>query len=127
MHLYCILFSYVCRFLEHADLQCALQSILSSEFPFLPGYGLHPIVDHLIVPWAGIIRQWDDPGNSRRQACVEPNVSSILLSPAPGEQFDITIQVLDQMLNLAGSTAILQVLIYIHDIMLDYLPSHVMD
>ena len=90
-------------------MQCALRNTLTSNFPFTPGYGLHPIVDHFIVPWAGIDRKWDDPVDSSVQACMEPNVSNILLSPAPGEQFDITIQVLDQMLNLAGSTASLKV------------------
>jgi hypothetical protein len=96
-------------FLDHAYLQCALRNTLTSNFPFTPGYGLHPIVDHFIVPWAGIDRKWDDPVDSSVQACMEPNASNILLSPAPGEQFDITIQVLDQMLNLAGSTASLKV------------------
>lgn len=45
----------------------------------------------------------DPPGRLRAQ-CSEPNPGSLVLSPAPGEQFDLSIQLADQLLNFVSDT-----------------------
>ena len=94
------------RFLEHPDLKCGLQR-LTSAFP--RGFGLFPTVHQLLRPWTGVDSAWDSEPSQFLKMCPEPVVSHILLSPASGEQFDITIQLLDQLLNLATATVTLQV------------------
>ena len=94
------------RFLDHPDLKCGLQR-LTSAFP--RGFGLFPTKDQLLRPWAGVDSSWDIESSRLLEMCPEPIVSHILLSPASGEQFDITIQLLDQMLNLATASVTLQV------------------
>ena len=97
------------RFLDHPNLKCGLQK-LASAFP--RGFGLFPTKDQLLRPWAGVDSAWNIESSQLLEMCPEPIVSHILLSPASGEQFDITIQLLDQMLNLATASVILQVYAY---------------
>ena len=42
--------------------------------------------------------------------CVEPDPANLVLSPAPGEQFDLTIQLADQLLSYVSSIIYLEVL-----------------
>ena len=100
----------------------------------------HPLAHQLILPWAEIGMSWMLEPGQRRLQCLEPNpgttsnlftdalmiiislcslelfiyfylfLGSLLLSPAPGEKFDLTIQLADQLLNLiASSTVFLEV------------------
>ena len=96
----------ILRFLEHPDLKCGLQR-LTATFP--RGFGLFPTMDQLLRPWAGVNSAWDHKSSQLLEMCPESTVSQILLSPASGEQFDITIQLLDQLLNLATASVTLQV------------------
>ena len=48
------------------------------------------------------------PGESRQQ-CPEPDPGNLVLSPAPGEQFDISILLADQLLNYVSDTVFMQV------------------
>ena len=82
--------------LEHMDRQ--LQSIYS------PGTGFRPTVDKLIYPWAGIEATWTLTPDYLRRQCEEADPGNLHLSPAPGEQFDLTIQLADQFLNYISST-----------------------
>lgn len=36
--------------------------------------------------------------------CSEPNPGNLILSPAPGEQFDLSVQLADQLLNYVYGT-----------------------
>ena len=96
----------ILRFLEHPDLKCGLQR-LTATFP--RGFGLFPTMDQLLRPWVGVNSAWDHKSSQLLEMCPESTVSQILLSPASGEQFDITIQLLDQLLNLATASVTLQV------------------
>ncbi len=70
----------------------------------IPGTGLRPSVNRLVVPWGSIVTNWMEPPTSRRAGCQEPNPSNLVLSPAPGEQFDLKIELSDQLLNYAYDT-----------------------
>ncbi len=75
----------------------------------VPGTGLRPTVDRLIVPWAAIESSWQQPPGTKRSECPESDPGNILLSPAPGEQFDLTVQLADQLLNFVFDTVYLEV------------------
>ena len=98
------------RFYTHPDLQCALRTFdreLNDFYP--PGTGLQPTLDKLITPWAGIETSWTQNPNSLRLQCNESIPGNLYLSPAPGEQFDLTIQLADQLLGYVTSTIYLEV------------------
>lgn len=69
-----------------------------------PGIGLRPTTNELIAPWAAIDASWMNPPGSSREQCSEPNPGNLVLSPAPGEQFDLSIQLADQLLNYVSDT-----------------------
>ena len=61
-----------------------------------------------MTPWAGIETSWTlDPGGKRQQ-CGENGEEQVpgqlFLAPAPGEQFDLTVQLADQLLNYISAT-----------------------
>ncbi len=103
------------RFFYQPDLQCGLESLFSYDLGSLytPGTGLRPPLDKLYTPWASIEATWTlEPGFTRSK-CSETNPSNLVLSPAPGEEFDMTIQLADQLLNYVSATIFLDVL---HDV-----------
>jgi len=113
---------YVCynfpnRFYDHPDLQCGYEYILS-EIPIGFGQVLKPTVDKLLAPWASLDGSWTQPvGKLRQTKCEEVNPGNLVLSPAPGEQFDLTIQVADQLLNYISTNIYVQVLYIVYDCM----------
>ena len=99
------------RFRNHPDLQCGYEEILS-ELKLKAGFGLvlNPTVDKLLAPWASLDGSWEQPpGPARLRKCEEVNPGNLMLSPAPGEQFDLTIQVADQILNYISTNLYVQV------------------
>ena len=70
-------------------------------------------MDKLITPWAGIETSWTLASGARRQRCGEKGEEEvpggIHLAPAPGEQFDLTVQLADQLLNYVSSTIYVEV------------------
>ena len=66
-------------------------------------------MDKLLAPWASLDGSWQQPPGTLRQMCKESNPGNVILSPAPGEQFDLTIQVADQLLNYISTTLYMQV------------------
>jgi hypothetical protein len=87
-------------------MRCGLLN-LTTELSYIygvPGTGIRPTVDKLIVPWAGIETTWQLPPQRNRKLCPEPDPGNLVLSPAPGEQFDLTIQLGDQLLNYVFDT-----------------------
>ena len=112
MHACTIMYEmYVCsfRFRNHTDLQCAYEEILN-EIEVRFGQALKPTVDKLLAPWTSLDGSWTQPPKAvRRQECVEVNPGNLFLSPAPGEEFDLTIQVADQLLNFISSNIYIQV------------------
>ena len=64
------------------------------------------MVDKLITPWAGIETTWNEaPGVLQRQCTENETVpGELFLSPAPGEEFDLTVQLADQLLNYVSTT-----------------------
>lgn len=70
----------------------------------------NPTVDKLLVPWTSLDGSWTQPVGELRQTCEEVNPGNLFLSPAPGEQFDLTIQVADQLLNYIGTNIYIQVM-----------------
>ena len=98
------------RFYAHPDLQCALRNFDHELGRFYsPGTGLRPTLDKLITPWAGIETSWMQEPGSLRLLCNESIPGNLYLSPAPGEQFDLTIQLADQLLSYVASTIYLEV------------------
>ena len=102
------------RFYTHPDLQCGLEAELSDlARHYGPGAALKPTVDKLITPWAGIETSWTVELGTRRVQCAEMGKESVPgdlhLVPAPGEQFDLTVQLADQLLNYVSSTIYLEV------------------
>ena len=84
-----------------------------SEIPVGFGQALNPTVDKLLAPWTSLDGSWSQPaGPSRHDNCdaEEINPGNLFLSPAPGEEFDLTIQVADQLLNFISSNIYIQVL-----------------
>ena len=61
-------------------------------------------MDELIAPWAAIATDWMEPPRLERAQCPESDPGNLILSPAPGEQFDLTIQLADQLLNYVFDT-----------------------
>ena len=99
-------------FFYQPDLQCGLKSLFSYDLGsiYTPGTGLRPPLNKLYTPWASVEATWTlEPGFSRSK-CEETNPSNLVLSPAPGEEFDMTIQLADQLLNYVSSTIFLDVL-----------------
>ena len=88
------------------DLQCGLDSLDSqlSSIYGNPGTGFRPTMDKFIYPWAGIEASWTLTPDSIRAECAEPDPGNLFLSPAPGEQFDLTIQLSDQFQNYISNT-----------------------
>ena len=88
-----------------SELQCGLQRMNDQLGTiYRPGTGFRPTVDKLIYPWAGIEATWTLTPNFLRRQCAEADPANLRLSPAPGEQFDLTIQLADQFLNYISST-----------------------
>jgi len=101
----------VVRFLGNSDLNCSIMA-LTGELKYiyrLPGSGLRPTTDNLIAPWASIDASWMNSPGEERQQCPEPDPGNLVLSPAPGEQFDISILLADQLLNYVSETIFMQV------------------
>lgn len=102
-------------FYVNPGLNCALEALVGGELDsyYGPGGALEPTVDKLITPWAGLETSWTEEPGSRRLQCVEEgkevNPALLYLSPAPGEQFDLTIQLADQLLNYISSTIYVEV------------------
>ena len=89
------------------ELQDGLQQVLTELDRFSgPGAQLHPTIDKLVLPWSGIETSWSQ---TSRLFDKEPNPGQLLLSPAPGEQFDLTIQLGDQLLNFVTGTVYVEV------------------
>ena len=81
------------------------------EIPVGFGQALHPTIDKLLAPWTSLDGSWlQPPGPSRCRNCEEINPGNLFLSPAPGEEFDLTIQVADQLLNFISANIYIQVL-----------------
>ena len=94
-----------CSVYLQSELQCGLQRMNDQLGTiYRPGTGFPPTVDKLIYPWAGIEATWTLTPNSLRRQCEEADPANLHLSPAPGEQFDLTIQLADQFLNYISST-----------------------
>ena len=93
------------RFYRHPNLQCGILWS-STAIGRGPGVGLGPTTDRLFLPWSGIAGSWTD--NTWSQ-CPEPEPAQLILSPAPGEMFDLTVQVVDQLLMSTSANAYLQV------------------
>ena len=70
----------------------------------VPGTGLRPTIDKLITPWGAVGANSDLPPGQARSECPEPDPGNLVLSPAPGEQFDLTVQLADQILNYVFDT-----------------------
>ena len=102
---------FTCRFYLHRDLTCGILN-LTRELQNIysrPGIGLRPITNELFTPWAAIDASWMDPPESKRAQCPEPIPGNLVLSPAPGEQFDLSVQLADQLLNYVFATVFMQV------------------
>lgn len=97
------------RFRNHSDLQCGYEEILS-EIPVGFGQVLRPTVDKLLAPWTSLDGSWTQPAETSRRKCEEMDPGNLFLSPAPGEEFDLTVQVADQLLNFISSTIYVQVM-----------------
>ena len=92
---------HTCRFYLHPEMKCGILSFndeLKSLYN-IRGVGLNPTTNKLIVPWGAIDASWMNAPGKRRAECSETNPGHLVLSPAPGEQFDLSIQLADQMLN----------------------------
>ncbi len=89
------------RFYLHPDMRCGLLNLTQelSNIYASPGIGLRPTIDKLIAPWAAIETTWMLPTGTWRSLCPESDPSRLVLSPAPGEEFDLTVQMGDQLLN----------------------------
>lgn len=70
-------------------------------------------MDKLITPWAGIETSWTLAEGTQRQQCGEQGEEEVPgelhLAPAPGEQFDLTVQLADQLLNYVSATIYVEV------------------
>ena len=73
-----------------------------------PGVGLGPTTDRLFLPWSGIAGSWNS--DTIWTQCPEPEPAQLVLSPAPGEMFDLTVQVTDQLLTATSANVYLQVI-----------------
>ena len=74
------------------------------------GQALRPTVGKLLAPWTSLDDSWMQPASTSRRECEEMDPGNLFLSPAPGEEFDLTIQVADQLLNFISSTIYVQVM-----------------
>ena len=77
-------------------------------FPLVQGKGLHITLDQLLYPWAGVDES-SEQFAGETDSCPEANIADLVLSPASGEEFDLTVQMFDQLLNIAVDTATLTV------------------
>ena len=103
-----------CRFYAHPGLSCSLKAQLTElNRLYGPGAALRPTVDKMVTPWAGVEASWTlTPGTTRLQCGVdgeEEVPGQLYLSPAPGEQFDLTVQLADQLLNYVSATIYVEV------------------
>ena len=73
------------------------------------GTGLRPPLDKLLLPWVGIEADWNIEPGSDREDCPQSIPGELYLAPAPGEQFDLTVQLADQFLNVISDTIYLEV------------------
>ena len=98
--------SPLCRLYFQPDLQCGLDGLEGQLRAIYgnPGTGFRPTMDKFIYPWASIEATWTLTPDLIRAQCVEPNPGNLYLSPAPGEQFDLTIQLADQFQNYISNT-----------------------
>lgn len=124
-----ILFSFF-SFNDLSKLRCGIDEMIREFVPYQgPGGGLHPTVDKLILPWAGISPlAWNMRPGKLRLACPESSpgktgnknryhlslsfsffTGALVLSPAPGEMFDITVQLSDQLLNYITGTIYIEI------------------
>ena len=93
---------FISRFYRHPDMECGLREFnneLRGSVFNKPGTGLPPNISKLISPWAAIDSTWMQPPEVTRSQCPEPDPGNLVLSPAPGEQFDLTVQLADHLLN----------------------------
>eukprot|EP00117_Sycon_ciliatum_P002537 scpid11529/ scgid5974/ len=87
-------------------------SLQRTSTPILPGYRL------VLTPWASTVYQWYNR-NIPHEACQqdsdgerivpESSISSIVLHPAPGEEFNLKVTVADEVFNDRPTTVSLQV------------------
>lgn len=107
--------SFTHSFYTLSELQCGLSRFLDELDGSYsgPGAQLHPTVEKLILPWSGIETSWTEPVGSIRQTCTEPSPGALLLSPAPGEKFDLTVQLGDQLLNYITETVYIEVCVFV--------------
>lgn len=108
------MYAYNCRFYTHPGLHCGLTAqLFELDRYYGPGAALPPTVDKLITPWAGIETTWTLAMGSQRRQCGEQGEEvvpgELHLAPAPGEQFDLTVQLADQLLNYVSATIYVEV------------------
>lgn len=102
-------------FIDLPELQCSLSQFIGEQGRFIaPGSELHPPINRLILPWSGIDSSWQQTVSDLREDCFESVPGSLVLSPAPGEKFDLTIQLSDQLLNYVTQTVYIEVCIVEH-------------
>ena len=102
------------RFYTLPGLECGLKAQLEDlRTSFGPSAALMPTLDKLITPWAGLETTWTANIGSRGARCLaagkEAVPGGLYLSPAPGEEFDLTVQLGDQLLNYVSSTVYMEV------------------
>ena len=109
--LYIYLSTQPCSIYLQPDIQCGLKTmdVQLSQIYGSPGTGFRPTMDKLIYPWAGIEASWTLTPDSIREQCVEANPGNIYLSPAPGEEFDLTVQLADQFQNYISTTVYMEI------------------
>jgi hypothetical protein len=101
-------------FYAHPGLSCSLKAQLREmDRLYGPGAALRPTVDKMVTPWAGIEASWTLTPGTKRLQCSEDGREGVpgqlYLSPAPGEQFDLTVQLADQLLNYVSATIYVEV------------------
>ncbi|XP_065192761.1 uncharacterized protein LOC135823836 isoform X1 [Sycon ciliatum] len=83
------------------------QRLRKSTAPFLPGYKL------VMLPWAGSLHTWDQFEENMPSTCIQSlaagtmitnqSISMLTLHPAPGEKFDLSLKVADEIFNLRAA------------------------
>ena len=73
MHNKCMQFIFFFSFNDLSKLRCGIDEMIREFVPYQgPGGGLHPTVDKLILPWAGISPlAWNMRPGKLRLACPE--------------------------------------------------------
>lgn len=92
------------------DIQCGLKTMDDQlrNIYGIPGTGFRPTMDKLIYPWVSIEASWTLTPSREREQCEEVDPARLYLSPAPGEQFDLTIQLADQFQNYISTTVYME-------------------